>query len=314
MSKPYLTIKEQIEKLKDKNIYLGNRAKLKKILNKINFQRIMAYRVHFLDNNNKIKNGTKFKDIYRLHEFDKELRDITMPILESIELTLRRQLAFAIGNEGIHAYLNNNIFINPFRQAEFLLVIDKHMKIAKDPKNKKGRNIVIHHINKYSDPLPIYKVVEVLTFGELSRLFENLRPKNKNEINNIKDKIKIIYQNFNHGSKKANHEQLTSWIRELVEVRNICAHYDMLWNYRKQLSFLRGDRAWMNGVISVNSNRSAQIYGFYGVCLIIRYLCTSKKEFYNYLKQLERLFNKYQNIISYNDLGFPNTWKTDLKK
>lgn len=301
MSKPYLNLKDQIKHLKSKNIYIGNKATAKRILIRINFQRFLAYRLHFLNANNQIRAGIKLKHIYSLHEFDRELRALTSPILESIELNFRRHIAYTLGDNNVHSYLDNKNFRDSSIHTVLLDSIKKYTT------NSKNRKIIQYHVNNYKDNLPIYKVVEILSFGELSKLFENLKsaPKNNNTLE-PKDKIREFYQK-NKKTKKINNRILESWLRELVEIRNKCAHYDMLWDYKKDLKPLRGNTDWQNGVI-----RNTNTYKFYGICLIFKYLCLSKIEFKNYMFNLEKLSKKYSNIITLSDLGFPNIWKNDL--
>lgn len=302
MSKPYLNLKDQIKHLKTKNIYIGNKATAKRILTRVNFQRFLAYRLHFLDASNNIKAGTKLKHIYLLYEFDKELRALTSPMLESIELSFRRHIAYELGSIGIHSYLNNLNFRDPFKHSILLNSINKSVN------NPKDRKIISNHIKNYQDFLPIYKVVEILSFGELSKLFENLKSSPaRTSPTTPKDKILEFYKK----SKKIyslNNKTLESWLRELVEVRNKCAHYDMLWDYERELKSLKRDPAWINGAIIKNTNK----YKFYGVCLIFKYLCLSKTQFQNYMYNFEKLVKKYSTIINMSALGFPNTWKNDL--
>lgn len=63
--------------------------------------------------------------------------------------------------------------------------------------------------------MPFYAVVELLSFGTLSKLFKNMKNEDKKAIANIYG-IKYTY--------------IQSWIEHLAFVRNICAHYGRLYN------------------------------------------------------------------------------------
>ncbi len=310
MSKPYLDLNCQIGHLKNKGIYIGNRAQVKRVLMGLNFQRFLAYRVHFLNPQKKIKTNTKFKHIYKLHEFDKELRDLTGIILEDIELNFRRHIAYTLGNDGVHSYLNNQNFRDHFKHASLLTSINRCISEAKNTHSKKARKVVKYHLDNHCDDLPIYKVVEILTFGELSKFFENLKSSSpQNTSLEYKDKIREFYVRHKQNTK-INNKILESWLRELVEVRNKCAHYDMLWDYQKQLMYLRGDSSWRKGVF--RSKAGSTTYKFYGICLIFKELCLSKTGFKKYMYNLKDLLKKYSNIITLTDLGFPTSWEQDL--
>lgn len=314
MSKPYLSLNDQLKNLKGKQIYIGNKAIAKRILTRINFQRFLAYRIHFLDSNKNIKQTpvTKVKSIYRLHEFDRELRDLTSNMLEGIEINFRRHIAYVLGEDDIHSYKDPQYFRDATKHLELLNTVKKHTDNARRSSSGSSRKLVQHHVNNHNDDLPIYKVVEILTFGELSKLFENLKkaPRGSTTLEH-KDKIRIIYQQIQQ-NYKINNQILESWLRDLVEVRNKCAHYDMVWDYQKQLKFLGGDTAWIRGIHSQSINRTATTYKFYGICLIFKSLCLNKKEFKKYMFNIEKLFKRYSNIIVPGDLGFPPTWKKDL--
>ncbi len=308
MSKPYLNLNCQIGHLKNKGIYLGNRAEVKRVLTRLNFQRFLAYRVHFFNSQRKIKSSTKFKHIYKLHEFDKELRDLTGAILEDIELNFRRHIAYTLGNDGVHSYLNVQNFRDSSKHAALLISINRYVSDAQT--SIKGRKVVKYHLDNHNDDLPIYKVVEILTFGELSKFFENLKSSTPHStVLEYKDKITEIYIKHKQNTKITN-KFLVSWLRELVEIRNKCAHYDMLWDYQKQLKYLRTDSAWIKGVFS--SKHGNTTYKFYGICLIFKELCLSKKDFKKYMYNLKDLSKKYSHIITLTDLGFPPNWEQDL--
>lgn len=230
--------------------------------------------------------------------------------MESIEINFRRHIACVLGADDIHSYRDPQYFRDIIKHQDLLNIVKKHMDHAK--KSSSGRKVVQYHINNHSDELPIYKVVEILTFGELSKLFENLKKAPRGSITlEHKDRIRIIYQQTQQNYKISN-QVLESWLRDLVEVRNKCAHYDMIWDYQKQLKFLGGDTAWFNGIHSQSLNKSATTYKFYGICLIFKSMCLNKKEFKKYMYDIEKLFKRYSNIIALGDLGFPPTWKKDL--
>lgn len=307
MSKIFLDKKHQLKHLKSLNINIGSESKAKRILFNVNYQRLLAYRVQFYIPTTKIiKSGTKLKHIYKLHEFDKELRNLTNSMINIIELNLRRHIAYYCSNENIHYYLD----YKNFRKYEYYISFISN--INKTFSKTKPHNIISYHSMNYTDPLPIYKLVELLTFGQLSKFFSNMNSSSKGINKYPKDKILLLYKNnkLNSNGKNLNLKSSTleSWFRELVEIRNKCAHFDMLWNYENNISPIKGNIAWKNGTIKQNQN----LYKFYGICLIFRFLLCNNNEFKKFMKNIEILINKNINIITFKDLGFPNNWKNDL--
>ncbi len=169
MSKIFLSKMHQLKHLEKLNIYVGSKSKAKKILFNINYQRLLAYRVQFfISGSNIVKSNTKLKHLYKLHEFDRELRNLTSSLINIIELNFRRHIAYYTSQEDLHYYLKYENFRIYENHAGFLNDIDKLFN------RNKVHNIVSHHRNNYQDPLPIYKLVEVLTFGQLSKFFSNI--------------------------------------------------------------------------------------------------------------------------------------------
>lgn len=307
MSKKFLDKKEQLKHLKALNIYVGSKSKAKRILLNINYQRLLAYRVQFYDPVKKsIKPGTKLKHLYKLHEFDRELRNLTNSIINIIELNFRRNIAYYTSQEDIHYYLNYKNFRTHEKYIAFISDINKLFN-----KNK-PHNIVSYHTVNHGDPLPMYKLVEILSFGQLSKFFSNLLSAPKGLNLYPKDKIILLYKNNKLNSRgnnfNLNSQILESWLRELVDIRNRCAHFDMLWNYEERLKPIKGNLIWKNGSIQNKGN----LYRFYGICIIFRFLLCNSRDFKNFMKDLEILINKNISIITFDDLGFPKTWKQDL--
>jgi abortive infection bacteriophage resistance protein len=76
----------------------------------------------------------------------------------------------------------------------------------------------IQHIkNSYVEPLPpVWAAAEVMSLGLLSSWYDNLKP--------YATRVAIS------GAYQLDDSVLTSWLRHLTNVRNICAHHGRLWN------------------------------------------------------------------------------------
>ncbi len=80
--------------------------------------------------------------------------------------------------------------------------------------------------NSPNDQPRVWTTIEQMTFGSLNVLLQNIN-------NNIAKKIS---DNYNLNSKNGiSPTDFKEFVKVLLEVRNICAHHEMLWNYN--LSF-----------------------------------------------------------------------------
>lgn len=80
---------------------------------------------------------------------------------------------------------------------------------------------VKHYQSKYGHALPVWVVTEILTFGGLSKLYEGLKPKHRDE---IAESLGIKKGSRGDGAA------LASWMAALNYIRNTCAHHARLWN------------------------------------------------------------------------------------
>lgn len=295
-SKQVLTYPDLIKKIESMGIVIKSPHQVKETLSNINYQRLMVYRLHFLEGS-AIKSGTKFEDIYDLYQFDRDLKASIFPLLESLELSLRAKIGYHLGQHtGSHGYLDE---IN-FKEATYHQnMLQKYIK-AKDRDRQKRISIVKHHERKYTDELPIYKAIELFTFGELIRLFNNLK--------DMSLKREIIDDYINK-ENQLRVKIFRSWVIKLVDIRNICAHYDIFWNRNFEFRPIRN--SYWNS-LGVFNFKNKQYYSIFTIMIIFKILTSNDSLYCEVLDNLERIFSKYQHIVTPADIGFPINWKRDL--
>ncbi|WP_081355126.1 Abi family protein [Corynebacterium diphtheriae] len=81
---------------------------------------------------------------------------------------------------------------------------------------KENDSYVQHHIKKYSDTLPVWAIVEYLSFGSLMQLLSYLKTKDKRSVAN---KFGIRHP-----------KEFVTFVRAIVYLRNKCAHGSRLFN------------------------------------------------------------------------------------
>ena len=95
----------------------------------------------------------------------------------------------------------------------------------KDLKNK-NKTLIKHH-NSYScDFAPAWKVFEFLTFGQTFKFYSNLKNKE------LKQEICAIY-----GFREV--ELLNNYFISIINIRNICAHNGILFDYNQPYGIKR---------------------------------------------------------------------------
>ena len=132
----------------------------------------------------------------------------------------------------------------PFWFSDSNLCIDRNLFVdnlnaIKREVQRSKEDFIQEHFNKYTFPdiPPVWKALEVTSFGTLSKLYCNLND------NRIKKQIARQYN-------LPQHHVLESWIKCVVLLRNCIAHHARIWNRRfpqmPQLSSVKLRGAWVD--------------------------------------------------------------------
>jgi abortive infection bacteriophage resistance protein len=217
--KPPKTYKEQVEIYKSRNLYIEDSELAEKVLQRINYYRLTAYGLTLKDpiNKDQYMSGSSFSKILSLYEFDRRLRLLLLGVLETIEIAFRTHISYEMAHKfGPLGYKNKEHFINEKFHQDFLNEMETLIK-----KSRKGELFIEHHFRNYEGNIPIWAVIEVTSFGVISKLFRNVNEEVKKHLAKTYYHIPYLY--------------LESWLQSLSNVRNVCAHYGRLYN--KKLTF-----------------------------------------------------------------------------
>lgn len=294
--KPFLTFEEQIEKLKSRGLTINDEEFAISILKEVNYQKLTAYRygLYISTLNRNLLNDyafmpkTKFEDLYKLFLFDSKLKALLMSALLKIELEFRTKIAYYFSlscSKDVNCYLIPSKFRNAYHHSGFLNKLNSKIN------TRTPHPIIYNHGTNYGTAnLPIYKMVEVITFGMLSNFYKNLKITFQQKITN----------DFYQKNNKLTSEVIGSWLKILVDLRNSCAHHDLVWSVRiPNVKKIEEISTWDN----VLEDK------LYLVILIFKELL-NKEVFEDFLLELVDLISKYDINTDY--MGFPSTWEVDL--
>lgn len=135
--------------------------------------------------------------------------------------------------------------------------------------------------------MPMYALVELFSFGTLSKFFKNMKNEDK----------KMISSTYNVGWT-----YFESWIESIAYVRNICAHYGRIYNAKlakrptlyKQYSRLNIDNSHIFSTL---------------ICL--SHLMPQDVHWLSFVDQIELLIENYP-YVKIELMGFPDNWKSIL--
>jgi len=293
--KPHLTLEDQINLLVSRGLVIDDTTFAKHILSNISYYRLSSYFYNFWEDKSghKFFGSTKFERIVNIYNFDSELRAICFKAIELIEVSIRTKLSlFLSHNHGPYWFENDNIIINKTSHAD-------NIKSIQDLLNQKIKEQFIKdHFKKYSDRYPpSWKLLEITSFGLLSRLYGNISP-------SVKEK-KAIARSLG----LPNHEFLESWLKSIAYIRNICAHHSRLWDKKLSTPLIPNNLkgTWLSNVSLTNLKRD----GLYINLCCIKYLVDSIKPDNDFGSEVLGLLESYKQDVDLDKMHFPKSWDQD---
>lgn len=285
-TKPPKSFDEQIDLLIERGMAITDRDRAKRYLGHLNYYRLAAYWLPFEQDHptHQFKPGTDFNLILEHYIFDRELRLLVMDALERVEVSLRTRWAYHLAHAyGPHAHLQKNLFKENWNHLENINAL----------KETVGRSseIFIRHFSKYDEELPpLWVVCEVMTLGQLSKWYANLRHgSDRNAIAHAYDLDEV---------------NLTSFLHHLSIVRNHCAHHARLWNRLFPFAWKLPRKRPADLQASFNQMDGKRLYN---TLVMLAYLMDSINQ--NTWKQrLANLFVKHPQVRA-QAMGFPDDWQ-----
>ena len=281
---PPMTIDEQVENLKNNGLIVDDEEYAKRILNDVSYFRLVkAYSLNLKPKNGNYDNKTTFREIVDLYLFNANLRQIIFPEIEKIEVNVRCRIANYFSEQyGVLGYLETKNFVDDVYYKEFMEDVEQEIR-----RNSKAPFVRNFRENYEGGNLPIYALVEVFSFGTLSKFFKNMHNKDKKE----------IAKTFGVG-----YTYFESWLESISYVRNICAHYGRLYNAKMAKTPKLYKEYTQAGI---GNNR------IFGVLLCMKNLLKSDSQWDLFVDKIEMLLDKYESV-QINTMGFPENWKEIL--
>ncbi|MBM7824725.1 abortive infection bacteriophage resistance protein [Arcanobacterium pluranimalium] len=235
--KPHRYYDQQLSLMESRGLLVNNRKEAIQALKGIGYYRFSAYTYVFRKHDpttselsigrrlDEFVDGSCFSDALLLYRFDEKLRSKIFEGLLALEIGLRVRIGYQLGKTNPWAHLNVE-FLDDHRANEVIQRSDDKCEktkfdlwketCEKSISDARHEDFVKHFNHRYLDPLPIWVVTEVLSFGALVRLFELLR---RNDAQKIAKEFAI-----------PNSRLLWKYLHPLTVLRNHCAHGGRIWN------------------------------------------------------------------------------------
>lgn len=286
------TISEQIQKLKDHGVVIKDEDAAYSFLSQVNYYRLTGYLLQYRINpeNSDYAVPVDFCELVELYKFDSELRNLYRKYLEIIELFYRTKISYTFSllkckNEPYDQHYSEDSFYN---KEAF-----KNIKNGFENEEEGyycDSLIVKHHKNKYGNQMPLWVLVELLSFSKLSKLYRCMYDSDQDKIS---------------ASVGTGRKTLGNHLHCLTILRNKCAHCARLYNSSFSLpaqmpkKFLRDNPAFSN----------TSLFS-YTLVLVKRLPDTETRS--SFVKELTAVFDKFSDYIDLSLIGFPKLYSDIL--
>ncbi len=330
-TKPALSIDQHLAQWQTRGLLIPDLPRAQYYLGRVSYYRLSAYAIPLYRKaaEHLFRDGANFEHLLRLYVFDRELRLLVMDAIERIEVAVRAQLSNHMsmqGEAGPFWYQDEKHFKTQFAHKRLLAdlerqlddewqrlhhdeqQVDKRQNLTPEQKEHvkarlRKENFLRHYLTEYDSPRlpPSWMVMEMLTWGQLSRLYAGLR-KTADQ--------KAIAKNLDTHA-----ELLEAWLKTLNTVRNFCAHHSRLWN-RELGTALRlptsNSVRWLQNQVTLNAGGRHIDYKkrLYPVLVALQSLLYNLSPGSRWACRLQALLEKYPDADKA-AMGMPENWRED---
>lgn len=304
MPKPFLTYEQQLAKLRDEKrlVIMDEDRVIDKLKHISYYSLISGYKHLFRLSDQKVyKDNTSFDEIVALYEFDESLREIFLHYLLHIERHCRSLLSYYFAEkngESQSAYLlkTNYNYVRKHQQSIDRLVseLQKLTQTTQHP-------YIAYQRNTYHN-VPIWVLVNALTFGTLSKMYFFFPP-------DLQSKVSKNYP-------QVNEKQLGQFLTVLTKFRNVCAHNERLFSYRSKDAIPDMLLHSKLQIPKISGQYQCGKNDLFAVVIAFRYLLP-KEEFLEFKRTLDlkiaRFLSKTDHVSEeevLDSMGFPSNWKS----
>jgi len=306
--KIFKTLDEQIAILESKGLIVENKKETKDILFRENYYFITGYRFllikspkdkHFIP-------GSTFKELYAIFNFDRALRNILFKNILIVENNIKSIISYRLSERyGVKEkeYLQHHNFTEEASKKR--QVDDLIYKMNRQIRKNAGSHEATRHYMSTYGYIPFWVLVKLLSFGIVTELYRILKSEDQLTISK--------YYNLDI-------ESLKTYLGLLANYRNICAHEDMAFTKRTDVSI--NDTIY-HQYLDIPKKDSEYIYGkndLMALIIVLKSLLTNeefKLLLYEIHYEVNVLDSKIHSIPStkiLDAMGLPNNYYNLSKK
>lgn len=305
-SKPFLNYDEQVNNLiENKNLIILDTDYAKSKLKEIGyFTLIGGYKKPIKNLETRLYyDGVKFDDVFRLYNFDNDLRELSFRYISKVEIKLRSCLSYAFCEEygsSQSKYLDKNNYVYSDQDSEKQLNKLLNTMLKRATESSKD---YIEYQRKVHGEIPFWAILNSFPFGTLLTIYNHLPQ-------SLQTKISKNFPNVK------NSKELGSFLYVVKDFRNACAHNEQLYLHISKMHDIPD--TILHQKMNIEQNGTQYIYGkndYFSLVVSFRYLLTNEesREYKKLLLKLISSFLDSSEFITKENLypliGFPKNWE-----
>lgn len=297
--KPALTLTDQVNLLVGRGLVIPDVAVAEKELGRLSYYRLAGYFLYFQrETSHDFRAGTTLEEVLTLYRFDEALRNLIFKGVSPIEVALRAQLAYQGAIKAGPFWYKDRQYTLGKTDGKGQDIHNANVRHIRKEVKRSGEAFIKHYYATYSSPAlpPAWMVLEVVSFGTLSKLLSHLRPAITNDVARF----------FGVGQPV-----LVSWISALCNMRNRCAHHSRVWNrkltVRPMLAIKQPVATWL---ANASTLPNAELYGLLA-CMVYLLRAVDEQTANEFVSEVKRLFLSFA-TVSPQGVGFPVGWEQDV--
>jgi abortive infection bacteriophage resistance protein len=323
-TKPFLTIDEQLDKLKTRGLIIKNEVLAKKVLSRENYYNVInGYKKPFLkkDLTGNICtpecyiDDCEFCEIYALHNLDRDIRILLLGFLLKFETHFKTSCAYHFSEAHLeqYSYLNISNYSNDKSALSNVLknFAALSTEINKNTNEKQKKSLYVSHYIENHDSVPLWVLVNTLTIGNMSYFYNALDAKLQSKI--AKD-FSEQYKNEYNSKEKIDIEEIKQIVKMVNLFRNVCAHEEVLYLFSldKKIKYKIFGKYFIDHRIDDSIIERSDLF----TLVLLLKLILMREDYVEFIEGIDRIFEKYRNqfrSVNFNDIillsGFIDNWK-----
>lgn len=297
IKKHFLSYDEQIDLLMQKKLSIKNDEIAKSELKRYSYYSLITgYKDIFkIAKNGDYKSDASFEGIINLYKFDDYMREIFLHEFIHIEKHIKSLYSYSFC-ELYGDKQNDYLDANNYNYSKYQTDVNNFISILNGIIRHSSRYKYVHHNKTKYKNVPLWVIMQTLTFGNLSKMYNFSNQKLQSQ---VAKEFPSIYPH-----------QLSSMLNVLSKFRNVCAHGERLYNYKTKKSIKKLDV--YNEISEYNPKSKNDLFT---VLICLKYLLPTFN-YENFLNLLNTAITRLNSDIgeSYTKLvlegmGFPDNWK-----